>query len=128
MSEESPWRRLAQQARSGELYLDDVEAARQVVAACNQRLDDLDQLLIVARRCENVSGFGDFDMSDVLASKFRMQATGSDDSIDTIIRKDMEVVKDMRDIMAISIARLTDQDYTNAASLTAIIDSVGNQP
>ncbi|MEV0033267.1 hypothetical protein [Nocardia sp. NPDC050793] len=120
----SPWRRLAAQARTGQLYLNDEAAARQVLAACNQRLDDLDETAELAKRCQNVHGFGDFEMSDVLAAKFRRQATGTDDSIDAIIDKDIEVVRDMRDIMAISIARLNNQDYTNAASLTAIIDSV----
>ncbi|MGV9821444.1 hypothetical protein [Nocardia xishanensis] len=127
MSEQSasPWRSFAQQARAGELYLDDEKAARQVIAACKQRLDDLDNLLVLAKRCENVSGFGDFDMADVLAGKFYKQATTADNSIDAILRKDIEVVKDMRDIMAISIARLNGQDYTNSAAITAIIDSVG---
>uniref|UniRef100_UPI00082B8C25 hypothetical protein n=1 Tax=Nocardia lijiangensis TaxID=299618 RepID=UPI00082B8C25 len=106
-------------------YLDDEAAARNVIAACTQRLDDLNELRKLARRCENVSGFGNFDMADVLAGKFRKQASGTDNSIDSIIAKDVEVVKDMRDIMAISIARLTNQDYTNSAAITAIIDSVG---
>ncbi len=64
-------------------------------------------------------------MADVLAGKFRKQATDTDNSLDSIIAKDIEVVKDMRDIMAISIARLNGQDYTNSAAITAIIDSVG---
>ncbi|WP_435593591.1 hypothetical protein [Nocardia sp. bgisy118] len=119
------WRSFAEQARAGELYLDDEAAARQVIAACKRRLDDLDQLRILATRCENVSGFGDFDMADVLAGKFRKQAIGTPNSIDVIITKDIEVVQDMRDIMAISIARLNNQDYTNSAAITAIIDSVG---
>ncbi|WP_157120109.1 hypothetical protein [Nocardia xishanensis] len=127
MAEEtqSPWRRFAEQARAGELYLDDEAAARQVIGACKQRLDDLEALRQLAGRCENVSGFGDFDMADVLAGKFRKQATDTDNSLDSIIAKDIEVVKDMRDIMAISIARLNGQDYTNSAAITAIIDSVG---
>ncbi|MFI2478491.1 hypothetical protein [Nocardia xishanensis] len=127
MAEEptSPWRRFAEQARAGELYLDDEAAARQVIAACNQRLDDLEALMHLSRNAQNVSGFGDFDMADMLAGKFRKQATGTENSIDTIIAKDVEVVKDMRDIMAISIARLRGQDYTNSAAITAIIDSVG---
>ncbi|MEV0343063.1 hypothetical protein AB0H49_28980 [Nocardia sp. NPDC050713] len=127
MAEEtqSPWRRLAEQARAGELYLDDEVAASQVIGACKQRLDDLEALRRLAGQCENVSGFGDFDMADVLAGKFRKQAIGTDSSIDAIIAKDVEVVRDMRDIMAISIARLRGQDYTNSAAITAIIDSVG---
>lgn len=123
----SEWDRLADQARAGELYLNDEAAARQVLTATSKRLEDLEELLIFSRRAQNVSGFGDFEMADMLADKFRKQATGTDDSIDTIIRRDIEVVKHQRDIMAISIARLTGQDYTNAASITAIIDSVGNE-
>lgn len=33
----------------------------------------------------------------------------------------------MREIMAISIARLTGQDYSTAESVNAIIDTVGDQ-
>ncbi|WP_431970779.1 hypothetical protein [Nocardia sp. bgisy134] len=121
----SQWQRFSEQARAGELYLDDEAAALQALAACNRRIDDLQGLADLAKRCQNVSGFGDFDMADVLAGKFRKQAIGTDSSIDAIIAKDVEVVKDMRDIMAISIARLRGQDYTNSAAITAIIDSVG---
>ncbi|RBO87421.1 hypothetical protein [Nocardia puris] len=123
----SPWRKLAEEARAGELYLNDEGAARQVLAACNRRIEDLQNLAIYAQDAQNVSGFGDFEMADILADKFQKQATGTDDSIDKIIERDIEVVMDQRDIMAISIARLTGQDYTNAASITSIIDSVGNE-
>lgn len=128
MAEEtaSLWQRFSEQARAGELYLDDEAAALNVIAACTQRLNDLNELRKLARRCENVSGFGRFDMADMLAGKFRKQATGTDNSIDSIITKDVEVVTDMRDIMAMSIARLKNQDYTNSATITAIIDSVGD--
>ncbi|MBF6214527.1 hypothetical protein IU433_15375 [Nocardia puris] len=123
----SEWTRLAEQARAGELYLNDEAAARQVLVATNKRLEDLEELLRYSEDARNVTGFGDFEMADILAEKFRKQATGTDDSIDTIIERDIEVVKHQRDIMAISIARLTGQDYTNAASITSIIDSVGNE-
>ncbi|TQM26220.1 hypothetical protein [Nocardia bhagyanarayanae] len=121
----SQWQRFAEQARAGELYLDDEVAAHQVVAACNRRISELQDLARLAQNAQNVSGFGDFNMADVLAGKFLKQATGTENSIDSIIAKDIEVVKDMRDIMAISIARLRGQDYTNSAAITAIIDSVG---
>lgn len=124
---QSEWRQFAEQARAGELFFNDEEAARQVLRACNQRIEDLRNILRLAMNTRNVSGFGDFEMADILADKFLKQATGTDDSLDTIINRDIEVVQDMREIMAISIARLTDQDYTNAASITAIIDSVGNE-
>lgn len=80
-------------------------------------------MAVLAQQAENVSGVGDFDMARALEAKFRSQAIGTDHSLKEVIEHDIEVVKDMRDVMAISIARITGQDYTNSAAITAIIES-----
>ncbi|MEU6563152.1 hypothetical protein [Nocardia nova] len=116
------WRKLADQARSGDLYLNDEEAARECLKACNTRLDDLDNVRELVEQTKHVSGFGDFDMAKQLQQKFLEQATGTDNSIDAVVLDNIEVVKNMRDVMAISIARLTGQDYTNAQAVSSIID------
>ncbi|MEV6339227.1 hypothetical protein AB0M12_31500 [Nocardia vinacea] len=113
-TELAQWTRFAAQARSGELYLDSEEAARQCMAACDQRLEDLNDMLNLSVNAQNVSGFGDFHMADDLVKMFKGQASGENNSIDAIIREHIEVIKDMGEIMALSIKRITGQDVTNS--------------
>ncbi|MET8651271.1 hypothetical protein [Nocardia aurea] len=121
----SRWQQFAEQARSGELYLESEEAARQCLAACDKRVDELDDLLVYARNAQNVSGFGDFDMANDLVKQFLGQATGEDNSIDKIILEHIEVVKDMGEIMALSIKRITGQDVTNTANFNTNTEAMG---
>ncbi|WP_216911144.1 hypothetical protein [Nocardia noduli] len=121
----SRWQQFAEQARSGELYLESEEAARQCLAACDKRADELDDLLVYARNAQNVSGFGDFDMANDLVKQFLGQATGEDNSIDKIILEHIEVVKDMGEIMALSIKRITGQDVTNSAHFNTNTEAMG---
>lgn len=127
MSEDnaSLWSRLASQARSGELYLDDQNAAYHCAKACDQRILDLEELLLAARRTQNVSGFGDFKMGQDLEKKFLKQATGEANSIDNVILEQIETVKNMREVMAISFKRITGQDIENAAQITNTTDQQG---
>ncbi|WP_454197022.1 hypothetical protein [Nocardia sp. Marseille-Q1738] len=124
MSGAANWQKLAAQARAGELYLHDEEAARACLSACTKRIEDLEEMIALVWRVETVSGFGDFDMARALEAKFRSQASDADHSLKEVLEQDIEVVKNMRDVMAISIARLRGQDYTNSAAITAIIESM----
>ncbi|MEU7628524.1 hypothetical protein AB0C34_00870 [Nocardia sp. NPDC049220] len=119
------WSRLASQARSGELYLDDENAAYHCAKACDQRIADLEDILAAARRTQNVSGFGDFKMAQDLENKFLKQATGDDNSIDRVILEHIETVKDMREVMAISFKRITGQDVENATRIVNTTDQGG---
>ncbi|WP_159920705.1 MULTISPECIES: hypothetical protein [Nocardia] len=118
------WRRLADQARSGELYLDNEQAALQCFSACDQRLTEINELRVFARNAQNVSGFGDFDMVDKLVGKFLKQATGDPNSIDQIIQEHIETVKNMREVMAISFKRITGKDIENAAPIANATEQV----
>jgi hypothetical protein len=119
------WSVLAGQARAGELYLDDENAAYLCAKACDQRLADLDKLLFSAQGAQNVSGFGDFAMAGGLVKKFLKQATGEDHSIDRVIQEHIETVKNMREVMAISFKRITGQDIESAAQIANTTDRVG---
>ncbi|MBF4998915.1 hypothetical protein IRT45_17340 [Nocardia sp. BSTN01] len=121
-SDLSAWQQRVAEARSGDLYLDNEQVARECLAACNKRIEDLQDLHIYALRAQSVSGFGDFDMGHMLEGQFKLQATGDDNSIDKIVEDHIETVKNMREVMAISLARLTGQDYTNSSTLSGIID------
>ncbi|WP_039800288.1 hypothetical protein [Nocardia araoensis] len=119
------WRRLADQARAGELYLDDEQVALQCFSACEQRLREINDLRTYASNAQSVSGFGDFDMASKLVAKFLKQATGDSNSIDQIIREHIETVKNMREVMAISFKRITGQDIESAAQIANTTDRVG---
>ncbi|WP_305779221.1 hypothetical protein [Nocardia nova] len=121
-SDLNAWQQQAVAARAGELYLDDEQVARECLAACNKRIEDLENMNLLIGQVKTVSGFGDFDMGHMLKGQFKLQATGDDNSIDKIISDHIETVKNMREVMAISLARLTGQDYTNSTTLNGIID------
>ncbi|MET7772820.1 hypothetical protein [Nocardia sp. NPDC005366] len=119
------WETFAQQTRSGDLYLDSEEVARECLTACENRLEDLRDMLTYAQYTQNVSGFGDFNMGDDLVKMFKGQATGEDNSIDKVIREHIEVVKDMGEIMALSIKRITGQDVTNTTHFNTNTEAMG---
>lgn len=113
------WQQLAEQSRSGELYLDDEAVARECLKACDDRLTDLGEILNLARLTQRVSGFGDFDMGHALEGGYKLQATGDPNSIDQVILENIETVKNMREVMALSIQRLTGEDVDNAARISS---------
>lgn len=116
-NESAKWSMLAEQARSGELYLDDEAVARECLAACDQRIADLEGLIQLATVAQRVSGFGDFDMGRSLEAGFRGQAVGEPNSIDQVILDHIDTVKNMREVMALSIKQLTGQDVDNAGEI-----------
>ncbi|MEU6561748.1 hypothetical protein [Nocardia nova] len=113
------WQQFANQARSGELYLDDEAAARECLAACDKRLQDLAATKNLVTLTERVSGFGDFDMGHALEGGFLKQATGEPNSIDQVIQDHIDVVKNMREVMVQSIRIITGQDVDNAGQINA---------
>ncbi|MEU2036442.1 hypothetical protein [Nocardia amamiensis] len=121
----SVWAGLASQARAGELYLDDENAAYHCAKACDKRIADLREMLQLATYTQNVSGFGDFKMADDLVEKFLKQATGDPNSIDEVILEQIETVKNMREVMAISFKRITGQDIENATQIANTTDQQG---
>ncbi|AHH15076.1 hypothetical protein NONO_c02610 [Nocardia nova SH22a] len=117
--ETSKWQNFAGQARSGDLYLNDEAAARECLAACDARLLDLENLRNTVALTKRVSGFGDFDMGRALEEVFKKQAAGEPNSIDEVIKDNIEIVKNMREVMAQSIKILTGQDVDNTGQINS---------
>ncbi|WP_280346720.1 hypothetical protein [Nocardia neocaledoniensis] len=117
MTGATPYGQLLGQARAGEVYLNDEQAAYHMYKACDQRILDLDNLRSVTRRAQAVSGFGDFQMGKDLEKKFLLQATGDENSIDSVIMKDIEAVKQLREVFALSFKRITGQDIETANAI-----------
>ncbi|MGV9739898.1 hypothetical protein [Nocardia farcinica] len=128
MSEHSrnQWEGFAASARAGELFLDSEQVARECLVACDEFLLAYDGLRQVAANAQRVSGFGDFKIADELADLFHKQATGEPGSIDQVILDTIAVVKDMREIMQLSIDRLTEQDSLNAGQVSSAAVDLGS--
>lgn len=124
MTQPTPYSRLVEQTKSGEVYLNDEAAAFHMYKACDTRLTDLQKLLNVAQRVQNVTGFGDFDIARQLETKFRAQAVGEPNSIYEVILQDIEAVKQLREVFAISFKRLTSTDIENANAMDYISEQV----
>jgi hypothetical protein len=107
------WRGLAEQVRAGELYIADENVARDCHRACERHLDDLREILTLVDQTRNVSGFGDFDMARQLQAKYASQGV----DLETALREQIEIVKHIRDVMALSFRRITGQDITNAGAI-----------
>ncbi|MEU3009543.1 hypothetical protein [Nocardia asteroides] len=117
MAPSTPYSQLLTQARAGEIHLNDEAAAYHMFKACDKRLTDLQGMVDFARRTQNVTGFGDFDMAKQLEAKFRAQAIGEPNSIYEVILEDIESVKQLREVFAISFKHLTGTDIENANAL-----------
>ncbi|WP_227984953.1 hypothetical protein [Nocardia spumae] len=118
-SESDQWKRYAEQARAGALYLDNEAVARECLTACDKRLTDLQDILTVVELTKRVSGFGDFDMGHALEGAFQKQGTGEPNSIDAVIKEHAEVVRNMREVMVQSIKHLTGQDVDAAGQINS---------
>ncbi|MGW5574303.1 hypothetical protein ACWEVD_24165 [Nocardia thailandica] len=124
MTDPTPYSNLLQQAQSGQIYLNNEAAAFHMFKACDQRLSDLREILNIAARTQSVSGFGDFQMGKDLETKFLVQATGGTNSIDTVIRANIEAVKQLREVFSISFKRITGKDIENANALDYTTEQV----
>ncbi|MGW5315697.1 hypothetical protein [Nocardia thailandica] len=124
MAEPTPYSNLLAQAQSGQIYLNSEAAAFHMFTACDKRLTDLRLLRDIARRTQSVSGFGDFQMGKDLEKKFLLQATGSDNSIDSVILKDIEAVQQLQEVFKISFKRITGKDIENANALDYTTEQV----
>ncbi|MEU2255764.1 hypothetical protein ABZ540_21590 [Nocardia xishanensis] len=124
-SDVKQWQKFADQARASELYLDSEPTAQQCLAACDQLLQEYSELLVFSRNAQKVAGFGDFNIADELRQLFMQQATGDTNSIDAVILETINVVKDMREVMLISLNRITGQDAEQGAQISSVADDLG---
>ncbi|WP_405148819.1 hypothetical protein OG308_02175 [Nocardia salmonicida] len=124
MSENTAYSALLAQAKAGEVYLNDEAAAFHMFKACDDRLADLREIFGITRRVQNVSGFGDFQIGKDLEKKFLLQATGDQNSVDAVVKKDIEAVEQLREVFAISFKRIAGKDIENANALDYITEQV----
>ncbi|NEW53853.1 hypothetical protein GV792_27915 [Nocardia cyriacigeorgica] len=111
------WRQLLDQANSGELTLDkNVGAGLDLV--CRNYLDKLDLIYNKIQQVTDIEGFGTFPSGDALREKFAFKATGTDQSLDAVLTEHIETVKLIQQVVAKSIANLTETDDGTGQKVT----------
>ncbi|WP_280183487.1 hypothetical protein [Nocardia cyriacigeorgica] len=111
------WRQLLDQANAGELTLDpDVGAGLDKV--CLDYLAKLDDIFIATNSIERVDGFGSFPSGEALRDKFTEKGSGPNQSIRSVILEHIETVKLIQQVVAKSIANLTETDQGTGQQVT----------
>ncbi|MFC7535700.1 hypothetical protein, partial [Actinoplanes sp. GCM10030250] len=104
----------------GELSLDPA-VARDITGVCDRYIEDLRDLLELARTVETVSGFGGFPSSAALELKFSLKGSGPA-GIQAAIRTHIAEVLLMRQVCAQAIRNLVDVDEANATATAHIAE------
>lgn len=111
------WRQLLDQANSGELTLDkNVGTGLDLV--CRNYLDKLDLIFNKIQQVTDIEGFGTFPSGLALREKFAFKATGTDQSLDAVLKEHIETVKLIQQVVAKSIANLTETDQNTGQQVT----------
>ncbi|TLF58398.1 hypothetical protein [Nocardia cyriacigeorgica] len=111
------WRDLLAQAEAGELTLDP-EVGRGLNGVCENYLAKLDAIFEQVGHLDYVEGFGGFESSAALQSKFKDKATGTTQSMDAVVLEHIETVKLIQQVVAKSIANLTETDQGTGQRVT----------
>lgn len=111
------WRRLLDHANAGELTLDP-EVGRGLDRVCSNYLDELEQILLEARRVAVVDGFGPFPSGQALKDKFSQKGSGTPQSIDAVLLEHIETVKLIQQVVAKSIANAQAVDESTGQAIT----------
>jgi hypothetical protein len=97
------WKSLLEKANSGELYLDP-ETGKGLDKVCEDHLDKLNDVLASSQVLGRLTGFGNFNSSQVLEKKFSLLATGDDRSFDKVIEQHIDSVNVAKAVVAKAIA------------------------
>ncbi|MBF6290212.1 hypothetical protein IU457_29215 [Nocardia cyriacigeorgica] len=66
----------------------------------------------------DIEGFGTFPSGLALREKFAFKATGTDQSLDAVLKEHIETVKLIQQVVAKSIANLTETDQNTGQQVT----------
>ncbi|MGQ5695803.1 hypothetical protein ACSVIA_18880 [Rhodococcus erythropolis] len=95
------------------------DIARDVVAACEGFLGELDQMRRNLFVIANVSGMGTLQSGINLAEKFSKKAKDGEDSLEKSLNSHIQVVTEMRDFFQQCVDRYGEVDDSNASALTS---------
>ncbi|WP_328407030.1 hypothetical protein [Nocardia sp. NBC_00403] len=113
------WRTVLDLANAGEISLDP-EVGKGLDKICDDYLDRLGNILEIVGTVQHVTGFGPFPSSLALEEKFKLKATGTDQSIDTVLQQHIDTVKMAKEVVAKAISNFVEIDQTRADQLTGV--------
>ncbi|MBF6097215.1 hypothetical protein IU438_06635 [Nocardia cyriacigeorgica] len=115
------WRSLADQAKAGQLFLDDA-----VAKSCRSAIDDqigvYQECIEGIESMARVTGLGEFECGKELARLLGLKAidpTGDGD-LSTALRDHIEVLKLMGDTIQVTLDRLQEQDSANSQGYNGV--------
>lgn len=111
------WRRLLDHANAGELALDP-EIGKGLDQVCDNYLDRLDVLLSAVSGVKDITGFGTFGSGQVLQQRFRLKASGSDQSMEVALQQHIDAVKVAKQVVAKAISNFVEADHQHGAQIT----------
>jgi hypothetical protein len=113
------WRKVLDLANAGEISLDP-EIGKGLDKVCDDYLARLGDISEIADGAKVISGFGPFPSSKALEEKFSLKATGTDQSIDTLLHQHIETVKLMKEAVAKAISNFAEVDQSSADEFAGI--------
>ncbi len=113
------WTRLLDKANAGELLLDP-EVGKGLDKVCDEHIDRLNTALEKTGTIADISGFGSFNSGQILQKKFAETASGTDRSLDTVIKQHIESVNTVKQVVAKAIANFVAQDQYHASQFAQV--------
>ncbi|MFI6776030.1 hypothetical protein [Nocardia sp. NPDC050412] len=113
------WKRLLDRANAGELSLDP-EVGKGLDKVCDDHLDRLNTALDNIRFISRVTGFGTFNSGQILEKKFSETASGTERSLDTVIKQHIDSVETVKQVVAQAIANFVAQDQARASQFEQV--------
>ncbi|WP_406234300.1 hypothetical protein [Nocardia sp. NBC_01009] len=113
------WRRVLDLANAGEISLHP-DVGNGLDKVCDEFLTQLGDILQLTRGVTFVTGFGPFPSSKALEEKFSLKATGTEQSIDTVLQQHIDTVKMAKEVVAKAISNFVEIDQTRADQLTGV--------
>ncbi|MEV6137051.1 hypothetical protein AB0L63_13535 [Nocardia sp. NPDC051990] len=113
------WTKLLDKANAGELSLDP-EVGKGLDKVCDDHLDRLNAVLDKIGVIGDISGFGSFNSGKILEKKFSETATGTDRSLDAVIKQHIDSVETVKQVVAQAIANFVAQDQDHASQFAQV--------
>lgn len=118
-NESSGWHRVLELAKSGEIALDPT-VGKELDAVCDAYLNELKDALDNIGFLATVSGFGPLPSGQALQAKFAQKASGSDLSLEAVIKQHIDSVQLAKQAVARAIANIDATDQSAADRLSGI--------
>ncbi|MGW4773853.1 hypothetical protein ACWEO2_38180 [Nocardia sp. NPDC004278] len=113
------WTRLLDRAKVGELSLDP-EVGKDLDKVCDDQIDRLNRVLERMEFISQINGFGTFNSGKILEKKFSETASGTDRSLDTVIKQHIDAVNTTKEVVAKAIANFVAQDQDRASQFAQV--------